>query len=338
MKPFKAIAAMPKPVLLGGLFIILATLAAYWPVFSAGFIWDDDAYVTDNPLLTAPDGLSSIWFSAHSQSQYFPLVFSTLRLEYALWGLNPVGYHVVNVGLHIVNSLLVWALLRRLALPRAWLAAAVFALHPVQVETVAWVTELKNTESTLFYLLAVFAWLDFCAGKGRWFYALALALHALALFAKTTACTLPAVLLLVLWLKNEPVNWRRIFQVLPFLLLGFGMGLLSVWWENHLGNNLPKFHLLGGPLERPLGNPRRRLAAIPLAGGLPGRGDGALVQAAQAGARAGGGADLFCHRAVADAGIHSALHILFFVCGRPLSISCLPWPDYFGPRPRGKVF
>lgn len=246
----KTLAAPHRLVVLGVLAIVFATLAAYWPVFSAGFIWDDDAYVAENPLLTAPDGLSRIWFSAHSQSQYFPLVFTTLRLEYALWGLNAVGYHAVNVGLHIVNALLIWALLRRLALQGAWLAAAVFALHPMQVETVAWVTELKNTESTLFYLLALFAWLHFCAGRGRWFYALALALFALALFAKTTACTLPAALLLALWLKDEPVNRRRVFQTLPFLLFGIGMGLLSVWWEGHLGNYLPKYHLLGGPADR----------------------------------------------------------------------------------------
>lgn len=239
----------PKPLWLG-LLLVAMTLAAYWPAFSAGFIWDDDSYVTENPLLTAPDGLWRIWFSAHSQSQYFPLVFTTLRLEFQLWGLNPVGYHVVNVCLHIVNSLLVWALLRRLALPGAWLAAAIWALHPVQVETVAWVTELKNTESTLFYLLAIFAWLDFSGGKGGKFYAFAIFLHLLALFAKTTACTLPAALLLVLWLKNEPINGRRILQTLPFLALGIGMGLLSVWWENHLGNYQPQFHLLGGPLDR----------------------------------------------------------------------------------------
>jgi protein O-mannosyl-transferase len=230
--------------------LVLATLAAYWPVYSAGFIWDDDDYVTRNSLLTDPDGLSRIWFSAHSQSQYFPLVFSTLRLEYAFWALNPAGYHVVNVCLHIINALLIWALLRRLAVPLAWLASTIWALHPVQVETVAWVTELKNTESTLFFLLAIFAWLNFCSGKSRWFYLLALALHALALFAKTTACTLPAVLLLALWIKNEPVNWRRMVQTLPFLFLGFAMGLLSVWWERHLGNYLPRFHLLGGPLDR----------------------------------------------------------------------------------------
>ena len=248
-KLFHSLAAFPKGFW-PGLFIIVATVAAYWPVFSAGFIWDDDAYVTNNPLLTAPDGLSRIWFSAHTQSQYFPLVFTTLRIEYGLWGLNPVGYHVVNVCLHIINALLIGALLSRLAVPRAWLVAAVFALHPVQVETVAWVTELKNTESTMFYLLAVFAWLNFCAGKGRSYYALALGLQALALFAKTTACTLPAALLLVLWLKNEPVNRRRVFQTVPFLLLGIGMGLVSVWWENHLGDYRAQYHLLGGPLDR----------------------------------------------------------------------------------------
>jgi len=250
MKLFRTAAALPKPILFGALFIALATVAAYWPVFSAGFIWDDNAYVTEDPLLTSADGWSRIWFSAHAQSQYFPLVFSTLRLEYDCWGLNPLGYHAVNVGLHIANAWLIWALLRRLRLPGAWLAAAIWALHPVQVETVAWVTELKNTESTLFYLLAIFAWLNFCAGKGRWFYALALALHWLALFAKTTACTLPAVMLLVLWLKGEPVGRRRILQTLPFLLLGLGMGLLSVWWEKHLGNYAPRLHLLGGPLDR----------------------------------------------------------------------------------------
>jgi tetratricopeptide (TPR) repeat protein len=233
-----------------GLLLVLATVAAFGPVFRAGFIWDDDAYVTGNTLLTAPDGWWRIWFSAHFQSQYFPLVYTTLRLEHVLWGLNPLGYHAVNLCLHIANALLVWGLLRRLKLPGAWLAAAIFALHPVQVETVAWVTELKNTESTFFYLLAVFAWLNFCGGKGGWFYGLALALHALALCAKTTACTLPAALWLVLWLRNEPVGWRRILQMLPFLCLGLGLGLLSVWWEKHLGNYEPKLHLLGGPLDR----------------------------------------------------------------------------------------
>jgi tetratricopeptide (TPR) repeat protein len=250
MKPSTGILASQKNLIIGALVIVCATLAAYWPVYWAGFIWDDDAYVTNNTLLTAPDGWWRIWFSAHAQSQYFPLVYSTLRLEYDLWQLNPIGYHIVNVCLHIVNALLVWKLLRRFAVPGAWLAAAIFALHPVQVETVAWVTELKNTESTLFYLLALFTWLDFAGGRGRQFYAATILFLLLALFAKTTACTFPAVALLLLWMGDEAIGRRRIVQTLPFFALGLGMGLLSVWWEKHLGNYQPQYHLLGGPVER----------------------------------------------------------------------------------------
>ena len=247
--PARGGGALPRWFWLGAL-LVAATLAAYWPAFSAGFVFDDEDYVTRNPLLTAPDGWSRIWFSAHAQSQYFPLVFSTLRIEYGLWGLWPAGYHAVNVGIHIINALLVWVLLRRLNLPGAWLAAAIFALHPVEVESVAWVTEMKNTESTMFYLLALLAWLNFSRGRGRGYYLLALALYLPALFAKTTACTLPAALVLVLWLARQPVGWRRIVQILPFLLLGFGLGLVTVWWEKHLGSFHPPVHLLGGPLDR----------------------------------------------------------------------------------------
>ena len=162
MEASAPVAARPCfPVWLMVGLLVLGTVLAYQPVWRAGFIWDDDAYVTQNAMLTAPDGLSQIWFSAHRQSQYFPLVYTTLRFERALWGLNPQGYHAVNVLLHAVNALLLWQLLRRLAVPGAWLAAAIFALHPVQVESVAWITELKNVQSTLFYLLALLAWVKF---------------------------------------------------------------------------------------------------------------------------------------------------------------------------------
>lgn len=231
-----------SPVWLG-LLLALVTLVAYLPALRGGFIWDDDAYVTKNAMLTAPDGLSQIWFSTHRQSQYFPLTYTTLRFERALWGLNPHGYHAVNVLLHASSALLLWQLLRRLRVPGAWLAAAIFALHPVQVESVAWITELKNLQSTLFYLLALLAWVGFIEKPAmpRWcFYWLALLCHALALLSKTTACTLPAALLLVSWWRRDAAGWRRVPQVLPFLFLGGAMGLVSVWWEQHLGNYVPE--------------------------------------------------------------------------------------------------
>jgi protein O-mannosyl-transferase len=239
----------------GWLFAVLlvsAVVVAYHPAWNAGFIWDDDIYVTGNRLLSEPGGLWRLWFSLNAPSQYFPLTYTVFWLERALWGFNPAGYHWVNILLHAVNAVLVWRLLRRLALPGAWLAAALFALHPVQVESVAWVTELKNILSLLFCLLAMFAWVEFVEERSRpswrWF-VLALATYALALLSKSTACTLPATLLLVLWLKRTPLNRVSVVQVLPFLALGLGMGVLAMWWERyHQGTHGQIFAL--GPVER----------------------------------------------------------------------------------------
>ena len=235
-----------------GLFLVAATIIAYQPAWHAGFIWDDDFYVTGNPLLTAPDGLKRIWFSLDSPSQYFPLVYTTFRLERALWGLNPAGYHWVNILLHAANALLAWRLLKRLSVPGAWLAAAIFALHPVNVESVAWITQLKNVQSLFFSLLALLAWVEFVEEPPRWrWYGLALVCYALALSSKTTACTLTAALLLILWLKKKPVNWHRLAQVIPFVALGVGMGLVSMWWEQHHQGTEGAIYAIG-PLERVL--------------------------------------------------------------------------------------
>jgi len=234
------------------LILTAVTIFVYRPAWNGGFLWDDDAYVTNNELLTAPDGLRRIWFSLDSPSQYFPLVYTTFRIEHALWGLNPTGYHWVNLLLHIANALLVWRVLARLHVPGAWLAGAIFALHPVQVESVAWITERKNVLMGFFFLLTLLAWIAFVDERTKrpWrFYGLALILYALALSAKTTACILPAALLLILWSQKKPINKRRLSQVVPFLIMGIGMGLLAVWWERyHQGTRGVLFAL--GPIER----------------------------------------------------------------------------------------
>ena len=255
--PSNRYAQPPRWALLCGVLLLVATVLAYLPALHGGYIWDDDVYVTGNPLLSAPDGLWRIWFSFDSPSQYFPLVYTTMRIEYGLWGLAPFGYHCVNILLHAANALLLWRLLRRLEIPGAWFAAAIFALHPVQVESVAWVTELKNVQMGFFYLLALLAWTEFTRQKTRrawWFYALSLVCYALSLFSKTTACTLPAALLLIEWLREGRVAWRRVAQTLPYVALGLGMGLLTVWWERyHQGTqgtlftiSLPQRFLIAG--------------------------------------------------------------------------------------------
>ena len=144
------------------------TVVAYLPAFQAGFIFDDDAHVTGNPALRSLDGLGQIWCQPSATPQYYPLVHTTFWLEYHLWELNPVGYHVVNVLLHTLAAVLLWRALVRLRLPGAWLAAAIFALHPVAVESVAWVTERKNVLSAVFYFAAALAWWRWDRPGGGW--------------------------------------------------------------------------------------------------------------------------------------------------------------------------
>jgi tetratricopeptide (TPR) repeat protein len=237
------------------LVLVAVTIFAYRPAWNGGFLWDDDVYITNNELLTAPDGLRRIWFSLDSPSQYFPLVYTTFRVEHAIWGLDPTGYHWVNLLLHVANALLVWLVLVRLKVSGAWLAGAIFALHPVQVESVAWITERKNVLMGFFFLLTLLAWIAFVDGRTKrpWlFYGLALILYLLALSAKTTACTLPAALFLILWLQRTPISWKRVFQIIPFLVLGIAMGLLAMWWERyHQGTSRAVFTFLS-PIERVL--------------------------------------------------------------------------------------
>jgi protein O-mannosyl-transferase len=244
-----------RRALVFALVLAAVTIFAYRPAWNGGFLWDDDVYITNNELLTAPDGLRRIWFSLDSPSQYFPLVYTTFRVEHAIWGLDPTGYHWVNLLLHVANALLVWLVLARLKVPGAWLAGAIFALHPVQVESVAWITERKNVLMVFFFLLALLAWIAFIDGRTKrsWlFYGLALILYLLALSAKTTACTLPAALFLILWLQRTPVSWKRVFQIIPFLVLGIAMGVLAMWWERyHQGTSRAVFTFLS-PIERVL--------------------------------------------------------------------------------------
>src|SRR5438132_9351839 len=226
-------------------------ILTYRPALHGGFVWDDDRYVTHNHLLTVPDGLRRIWFSLDAPSQYFPLAYTVLRIERSLWGLNPTGYHWVNILLHVANALLVWRVLSRLKIPGASLAAAVFAVHPVQVESVAWIAELKNVLMGFFVFLTLLAWIAYIDPTRRHrslFYLGALVFYLLALFAKSTACTLPAALLLILWLKKKPIGRRALLEIIPFVVLALGIGMVAVWWEKYHQGTRMLVSL--GPIDR----------------------------------------------------------------------------------------
>ncbi|MYC82366.1 MAG: tetratricopeptide repeat protein [Acidobacteria bacterium] len=204
------------------LFLLVAV--SYLPALEAGFVWDD-LILVEAAAVHDWSGLWSIWFSPadiEKEAHYWPVVYTSFWLEHKLWGLAPLGYHAVNVALHLVNVLLVWLLLQRLAVPGAWAVAAVFAVHPLHVESVAWVIERKDLLSALFYLAAALTWIRFVKSPRPERYGLALGLFAAALLSKSIAVTLPAALLIYHWWQAGRVTRTDLARLAPF----FGLALV----------------------------------------------------------------------------------------------------------------
>jgi hypothetical protein len=219
---------------LRGALLVGLVVLAYLPALQAGFIWDDDKHLTENPCIVGPLGFAGIWTTA--EATYYPLVLSTFWVEHALWGLAPMPYHLVNVLVHAACAIALWLVLARLLVPGAWLGAALWALHPVQVESVAWVTELKNTQSALFFLLAVLFFLKWLespeaadGGTGRPFYAAALLCAAAAILSKSSTVMLPVVLALCVWWKGERWRWRMLTPLAPFFFIAVAASAWTIW-------------------------------------------------------------------------------------------------------------
>ncbi len=213
--------------------LLCLTVAAYAPVFSAGYVWDDDSWLTGNPAISDPQGLHTIWTSV-PRMQYYPLLFTSFWLEYRLYGLNPLGYHLVNLLLHACNAFLLGLILRSLRVPGAFWVAALFAVHPVHVESVAWVTERKNVLSGLFYLGAALAYLNFERSRRRARYAIALALFVCAMLTKTATATLPVALAVASTWRRWPARARDFAPLAPFVFVAFALASIAVFLEKNL--------------------------------------------------------------------------------------------------------
>jgi tetratricopeptide (TPR) repeat protein len=216
------------------LLLLGLALAVYFPALNGQFLWDDSGHVTRADLRPLA-GLGRIWFEFGATQQYYPVLHSAFWLEHLLWGDATLPYHLANVALHTGVALLFGLTLRRLALPQAWLAAALFLLHPVCVESVAWISEQKNTLSAVFYLGAALAYLRFDRDRRPAAYAGATALFLLALLTKTVTASLPAALLVVFWWQRGRLDWRRdVLPLLPWFLAGAAMGLVTAHFERAL--------------------------------------------------------------------------------------------------------
>jgi len=211
--------------------IFLATFAAYFPALNGSLLWDDSHHITA-PELTSFHGLWRIWSDLHSTWQYYPLLHSAFWLEHQMWGEDVFGYHLTNIALHALSACLVVMIVKRLSLPGAWLAGFVFALHPVNVEAVAWISEQKSTLSGVFCLASVLAYLQFDQDRRKSQYLLATLLFVLALLSKTVTATLPAVLLVVLWWKRGRLESKRdVLPLVPWFALGIPAGIFTAWIE-----------------------------------------------------------------------------------------------------------
>jgi hypothetical protein len=208
--------------------------AVYSPALRGAYVWDDHGHVPDRAGLYTLSGLSRIWSQPGFTQQYYPLTFTTVWLAHHVWGNNPIGYHLLTVLFHAMNALLLFLLLDGLKCPGSWWGAFLFALHPVEVESVAWISEIKNTQSTFFYLLALFLYLR-AVSDGLWkIYLAAFGIYLCALTTKTATCTLPAVAFVLVWYRNGRVTRKECGQIGVFLGVGILMALMTAGFERNI--------------------------------------------------------------------------------------------------------
>ena len=224
--------------------IVLATLWIYSPTYHGDWLWDDDALLTANPVVQSGTlaGLWKLWFNPDG-ADYFPLSYSALWAQWPFFGTDPTGYHAVTILLHAVGALLVWRLLVVMRIPGAWLAGLLFAIHPVCVETVAWVSEIKNTISLPPFLLAAICFAEHDAAahdaprpeagrRSTAYHALAIGWFLVAMFAKTSMVMFPVVLLLHAWWRRGRIGVADLVASAPFFLVSFVLGMVTIHFQH----------------------------------------------------------------------------------------------------------
>jgi tetratricopeptide (TPR) repeat protein len=219
------------------LIIAAAAFVIYAPVLNGDWLWDDDVDITGNAITQSPTGWWSIWFDPGSQPDYYPIKATVQWAQWQLWGMDTFGYHLTNLLLHILGAWLVWRVLAKLGLKSAWLGGLLFAIHPANVESVAWIAELKNTLSLPPFLLAMCAWIDFEENRRPRDYLLAIGFFLAAMLSKTTMAMFPFIILLYAWWKRSRIGWSDVKASAPFFGISLALGLITLsctfWYMQH---------------------------------------------------------------------------------------------------------
>src|SRR2546430_3837444 len=227
----KANRLLSRPDWLLAIALLTITLLAYSPAWNGKPIWDDDQHLT-KPELRSWNGLEQIWANVGVTHQYYPIVHTLFWIEQRLWGDRFLYYHLINVLLHCGTALLLVSVVRELRLPGAWLAGALFALHPIEAESVAWMSELKNSLSGTLFLSSALLYLKFDRKRGRLTFFVSFGLFVLALLSKSAICVMPAAILVVLWWRQRQLLWKRdALPLVPFFVVGICGGLFTAWVE-----------------------------------------------------------------------------------------------------------
>jgi tetratricopeptide (TPR) repeat protein len=219
----------PGDLLLGALLVVV-TFAAYLPVLDAGFLWDDDGYLTSNPLIRASDGLRRIWFTTEAKD-YYPLAYTSFWLQWRLWGENPMPYHVLNVVQHAIASLLLWRTLAAARIPGGWICGLLFAVHPLNVESVAWIVQQKNTLALLLFMGSTWAFTRYLDARARATYCVSLGLFILSLLAKPLAAFWPLLMPLYSAWRTRGFKREHLTAPFPFLLASAVLGVVTIAFQ-----------------------------------------------------------------------------------------------------------
>ena len=243
-----AIDASRRPryfVIVGAALIAFASCIVYFPALRGGFLMDDDILLTTNWLVKSSTGLHSIWLTTEP-FEYYPISYSSFWLEWRLWGRNAAGYHVSNLVLHIAAALLIWAVLRKLAPACAFLAALLFAVHPLNVESVGWIAQRRNVLAMVFFLSSILWFLCAEGGRGadserdgraertnRIWYCLSVLGFLLAMLSKGSVAILPVVLLLIIWWQRDRITLNDWLRTVPFFVIAGGLTGVNIWFQTH---------------------------------------------------------------------------------------------------------